>query len=77
MPRFNPRMSTLQNLDSFGLEARKQPGSELTREIYDEAGECVFVGTPWQIVTWLKAGAPRPDRAGDDSNRTTQQRKPR
>jgi hypothetical protein len=61
MPKFNARMSTLQNIDAFGFTAVKQAGSELTREIY-EGDRCVFVGTPWQIIGWLKMGAPRPER---------------
>ena len=62
MPKFNPRMSTLQNIDAFGFVAVKQVGSELNREIY-EGDRCVFVGTPWQIIGWLTMGAPRPERA--------------
>lgn len=72
MPKFNPRMSVLQNLDAMGFEVLKQAGSELNREIY-EGDQCVFVGTPWEITAWLTNGAPR----RSTNPHTNKTRKPR
>lgn len=55
MVNYNPMMSVLQNLDSMGFEAVKV--GILKRNIYKD-DTLYFSGTPFEILMWLKAGAP-------------------
>ena len=70
MVNYNPMMSVLQNLDSMGFEAIKV--GILKREVY-KGDTLYFTRTPFEILMWLKAGAPE----ATSSNDPLQIRKPR